>query len=196
MAAPTLFYARAKLLRLGLLSVLIGSGAALAACRLTGKEGLADLRELYLLYAAGPEGPRAFVLFFGCLFGLAGLVALFRLTRDRAAVTIRIDGVRVSGLLHSRMIPWRCLDSVTLGETRFGGRVHRNLILRSRRLPDEGRLRYLLSRRFSILADRLDATPAEIADWARAAEAARRRALLHHFNKPVQPAATAVGRRA
>ena len=179
MHAPTLFYSRAKLFKLGLISVMLGFGAIPIGYALSGNEGFEKLHMAFILYAFGRNGPRVFVLIFGLLFGLAGLAALRRGAGDCAAATIGLDGLRLCGLLRARTIPWRYLESVSLLAMPAHGKVHRTLVVRSRRLPGDGRLSYLFNRRFTLLADRLDATPDEILSWARAAEAARRRALLH-----------------
>lgn len=191
----TLSYSRAKLFELGFISAMIGFGVIPIGYALTGDEGFEKLHTTYILYAFGRSGPRYFLLIFGLLFGLAGLAALRRLAGDRAAATIRLDGLRLFGLLRMRTIPWRYLESVSLSATRVHRKVVHSLVVRSRRLPGESGLGFLLGRRFAILADRLDATPVEIAAWAQAAEAARRRALLHPPIPATRPAPGAFGRR-
>jgi hypothetical protein len=187
MIASTLLYSRAKLFDLGFISVMLGIGAIPIGYALSGDEGFDKLHTGFILYAFGRNGPRFFLLIFGLLFALAGLAALKRAVGDRAAAAIRLDGIRLFGLLRARTIPWAYLESVSLLATRTHGRVHRSMVIRSRRLPGEGWLSHLLGRRFTLLADRLDATPDEIMSWVRAAEKARRQALL----LPPAPAASA-----
>jgi hypothetical protein len=187
MIASTLYYSRAKLFKLGFISVMLGFGAIPIGYALTGDEGFEKLHTGFILYAFGRDGPRIFMLLFGLLFALAGLATFRRLAGDRAAATIRLDGLRLFGLLRVRTIPWRYLESVSLLAMRAHGKVRRTMVVRSRRLPGEGWLSHFLGRRFTLLADRLDATPDEILSWAQAAETARRQALLQRADQPPWP---------
>ena len=137
MAAPTLFFSRRKLARFELASMLFGFALVPLVWRMTGEEGFHKLHEAYIFYAFGPYGPRGVVLVFGLLLGLAGVAALLRSAGDLAAATIRLDGLRVVGLLSSRTIPWRHLVSVALTHAQWKGRTIRTLVIKSTRLPGE-----------------------------------------------------------
>ena len=187
MTAPTLYYSRAKLVGPGFLTLALGLTGLLIAYSLTGEEGFTKLHHAYVFYAFGSRGPRFAIVILSLLIALAGIFALRRVAGDREAATIRLDGLRIRTLLRSRMIPWRHLESITLSQRLFHEKVYRTMTIRSGRLPGESWLDYLLGRRLALAESQLDATPAEIASWARAAEAERRKALLYPRSSALQP---------